>query len=153
VAAYFFDSSALVKRFARETGTGWMLSLFRRAAGNRLYVARIAGVETVAALARKRRNSSLTVTEATRARSRLHRDMRLRLRIVEVTPGTLLAAETLADRHYLRGYDAVQLAAALEANAERTTAGLAPLALITADKDLLAAASVEGLSTDDPNNH
>lgn len=131
-----------------------MLSLFRRAAGNRLYVARIAGVETVAALARKRRNSSLTVTEATRARSRLDRDMRLRLRIVEVTPVTLLAAETLADRHYLRGYDAVQLAAALEANAERTSgAGLAPLALITADKDLLAAASAEGLSTDDPNNH
>lgn len=52
---YFLDSSALVKRYAREKGTTWMLDLFRRAAGNRVYAARIAGVETAAALARKRR--------------------------------------------------------------------------------------------------
>lgn len=27
MVAYFFDSSALVKRYARETGTAWVLSV------------------------------------------------------------------------------------------------------------------------------
>jgi predicted nucleic acid-binding protein len=55
VAAYFFDTSALVKRYAREMGTAWVLSLFRRVAGHRLYATRITGVEAAAALTRKRR--------------------------------------------------------------------------------------------------
>lgn len=53
MAAYFLDSSALVKRYARETGTAWMLSLFRTGARHRLYVSRITGVEVAAALTRK----------------------------------------------------------------------------------------------------
>ncbi len=74
-------------------------------------------------------------------------------RVVEITGGTFTEAKVLAQRHFLRGYDAVQLAAALEANIERTTAGLLPLTLVAADGALLAAATAEGLSTDDPNNH
>jgi hypothetical protein len=48
MGAYFLDSSALVKRYAAETGTAWMTSLIDPAAGNVIYVARITGVETVA---------------------------------------------------------------------------------------------------------
>lgn len=51
----------------------------------------------------------------------------------------------------LRGYDAVQLAAVLETNGHRDTLGADPLVLVTADVDLLAAAAMEGLSTQDPN--
>ena len=52
----------------------------------------------------------------------------------------------LAGTHALRGYEAVQLASVLEANAQRLTLGAPPLALIAADHDLLAAgvASKEG---------
>ena len=76
-----------------------------------------------------------------------------RLRIVEVTPSLLTDAMALADKHYLRGYDAVQLAALLEANNERLGQNLSPLTLVAADADLLAAGAAEGLVTDDPNNH
>lgn len=153
MAAYFLDSSALVKRYAREMGTGWMLSLFRRAAGNRLYVARITGVEVAAALARKRSGSYLTAGAAARALARLRRDLGQRLRIVEITPVLLDDAMVLADRHGLRGYDAVQLAALLEAHNERRRQGLLPLTLVAADAELLSAAAVEGVPADDPNNH
>ena len=74
-------------------------------------------------------------------------------RVVEVTVGTFAGAKVLAQCHFLRGYDAVQLAAALEANAERTANGLLPLTLVAADGALLVAATTEGLSTDNPENH
>jgi predicted nucleic acid-binding protein len=153
VAAYYLDSSALVKRYARETGTAWIIGLFRRAAGHRLYVGRIAGVEVAAALTRKRRGGHLTTSEAARALNRLRRDLGGRLRIVEITPALLTDAIGLAEKHGLRGYDAVQLAAMLAANGERLQLKLAPLTLIAADAELLAAGAVEGLVTDDPNAH
>ena len=60
---------------------------------------------------------------------------------------------TLATKHALRGYDAVQLAAALEANDERIANELSPLALISADDELNAAAKAEGLTVEDPNDY
>jgi hypothetical protein len=60
---------------------------------------------------------------------------------------------TLAEKHALRGYDAVQLAGVLEANNERVWQRLTPLTLIAADSELLAPGASEGLATDEPNNH
>jgi hypothetical protein len=153
VAAYFFDSSALVKRYARETGTGWMLGLFRPAANHRLYVTRITGVEVAAALTRKQRGSHLTAAEAKRANARLRRDLDKRLRIVEIAPALLTDAMNIAEKHGLRGYDAVQLAAVLKANSERLRLNLAPLVFVAADDELLAAGAAEGLITVNPNTH
>ncbi len=73
MAAYFFDSSALVKRYAKETGTGWMLSLFRRATRHGFYAARITRVEVTSALTRKNRGGHLTSEALTRALARLRR--------------------------------------------------------------------------------
>jgi len=53
----------------------------------------------------------------------------------------------------LGGYDAVQLATALTANAVLTAANLPPLVFVAADDDLLAAARAEGLSVENPNHY
>jgi hypothetical protein len=53
----------------------------------------------------------------------------------------------------LRGYDAIQLATALEVNDSLTAAGLPSLNFISADIDLITAANREGLPTDNPNLH
>jgi len=98
VGAYFLDSSALVKRYARETGTAWILSLFRYAAGHAFYAARITRVEATAALVRKRRGSHLTPDATTRALQRLRRDFGRRFYLVEVTPALLHNAELLVHR-------------------------------------------------------
>ena len=45
MAVYFFDSSALVKRYVQETGTAWVVGVLDPTAGNDLYMARIAGAE------------------------------------------------------------------------------------------------------------
>lgn len=154
MAAYFFDSSALVKRYAKETGTGWMLGLFRHAKQHGFYAARITRVEVTSALTRKHRGAHLTLDATTRALTRLRRDfLQTRIFTVEITPAVLQNAESLAEKHGLRGYDAVQLAAALGANAERTKMRLAALTMVSADTALLSAAIAEGLLTDNPNNH
>jgi predicted nucleic acid-binding protein len=153
MAVYFLDSSALVKRYAAEAGTAWVTSLIAPAAGNLIFVARITGVETVAAIARKRKGNLLSPAVAATALTTLRKELSGLFLTVEVTTALLTAATDLAEKHALRGYDAVQLAAALEGNTERLRLSLSPLTLVTADKELLAAATAEGLTVDDPNNH
>lgn len=59
MAAYFFDSSALAKRFIRETGTAFVLSLWRPSANHAIYAARLTEVEVCAALARRHKGLKL----------------------------------------------------------------------------------------------
>jgi predicted nucleic acid-binding protein len=74
-------------------------------------------------------------------------------RIVEITIPRLAEAMRLTDVHELRAYDAVQLAVALELNGRWLAAGTSGITLISADLDLNAAATAEGLVVDDPNAH
>jgi hypothetical protein len=55
VAVYFIDSSALVKRYVSEVGTAFVTGIADPAAGHHTHVARITGVEVIAALARRAR--------------------------------------------------------------------------------------------------
>lgn len=52
MTAYFFDSSAIVKRYLNEVGSSWVTSLADLAAGNDVYLARIAFVEVISAITR-----------------------------------------------------------------------------------------------------
>jgi hypothetical protein len=63
------------------------------------------------------------------------------------------AAMLLARSHGLRAYDAVQPSAALDIQRDHQQAGLAPVTLVSADRDLNAAAIAEGMAIDDPNAH
>ena len=151
--ALFFDSSSLVKRYAKEVGTNWVFSLVRPSAKNRLYLARITGVEVVAALTKRMRVGSLTSTATAKAVSRFEREFSNRYLLVETTPQIIQKAMTLAKNHTLRGYDAVQLASAIQANQDRISIGGSSLTFISADNHLNIAATAEGLLVDNPNNH
>ena len=52
---------------------------------------------------------------------------------------------TLAETYSLRGYDAVQLATAVEIHARGLTLGLPALTFVSADGELNTAAQAEGL--------
>ena len=153
MAAYFFDSSAIVKRYAREVGTSWVISLFRPPNISRVYIARITSVEVVSALSRRVRAGKLDPHSASRAGARFRRAFAARFRKVEITETLVDRATLLAEKHAMRGYDAVQLAAVLMANEERLAAGAAQLILISADEALNSAALAEGLTVDNPNQH
>ena len=135
-----------------EIGTPWVLSLVAPAAGHRIYLARITGVEVVAAVTRRHRSGSLTPGEAAHVLGRLRHDFAAAYRLVAVTPALLSQAMSLAEVHALRGYDAVQLSAALTAHVRRLARGLPALTLVSSDAELNAAA-VEGLRVEDPASH
>jgi predicted nucleic acid-binding protein len=153
MAAYFFDSSALVKRYVSEIGTNWVLQLTDPPAGNQIYVASITGVEVVSALARQAKAGNLSPVDLTVALALCRYDFSNEYVIVDLMPPVIQRAMAMAETHALRGYDAVQLAAAQEIHAERLALGLLTPTLISADAALNAAASVEGLPVDDPNAH
>jgi uncharacterized protein len=153
VAAYFFDSSAVVKRYLVETGTAWVSSITDLAAGNRVYLSRITLVEVISAIMRKARGSGLSTTGAMTAISNFRHDFANEYSLIEFTPTLVESAADLAEAHELRAYDAVQLAAALEVNSEMNSAGASAITLISADVALNTAAIAEGLAVDDPNTH
>ncbi len=66
--AYFVDSSALVKRYVTEVGTGWMQEISDPSAGNEFIVARITWIEVLSALARRQREGNLPLADVTQAR-------------------------------------------------------------------------------------
>ena len=58
----------------------------------------------------------------------------------------------VAERHALRGYDALQLAALMEVGSHARLLGV-PLTLISADLELNTAAAADGFAVEDPNAH
>jgi hypothetical protein len=151
--AYFLDSSTAVKRYVREIGTSWVISLLRQMPANVFYVSRVTLAEVVSAFARRQRGRSLTAKQAGQAKKRFIRDFQHKFFKIEIDAATIERAAELAEKYYLRGYDAVQLAAALKANASRRAIGASALIFVCADNDLRNAAQSEGLAVDDPNAH
>ena len=85
MAVYFFDSSALVKRYAQETGSAWVEALTDPQAGHHLYLARITAVEVVAAVARRQRGGALSAADATAALTDFAYDLAHQYRQVDIT--------------------------------------------------------------------
>ena len=135
-----------------ETGTAWVTCLVQPAAGHSIHLARIAGVEVISAIVRRVRGGALSPPDATVALGQFRGEFAGLYRIVEPTPGLITMAMTLVETHALRGYDAVQLAVALQVNRRCLAMGFS-LRLVSADAELTAAAAAEGLAVEDPNAH
>ncbi len=153
MAAYFFDTSGLVKRHVREIGTAWVQSLTQPKAAHTLFVARITSVEVYAAITRRQRGGSLSPAQAGAILGHFRRHLAQRYNVVELNPPLLAEAMLLARKHGLRAYDAVQLAAMQEIDRLYRVAGLGPVTLISGDQELNAAAIAEGFLVEDPNMH
>ena len=64
MAAYFFDSSAIIKRYVNERGSAWVSNTATPTGGAHIYVAAITGVEVVAAFARKLKGNLVSPVDA-----------------------------------------------------------------------------------------
>ena len=150
MAAYFLESSALLKRYVNEPGTDVVVALTAPDIGRSLYVCRIALVEVVAAIARRRKGKTIRPKTAAVLLQRARGDFLSLFRVVEVSPQLLTDAVVFADRFELRAYDAVQLAAAALVKQNLAAANLPPLTFVSADRELNAGATAERLTVTDP---
>jgi uncharacterized protein len=148
MAQHFVDSSALLKRYRRETGSAWMLSL--SAQSERLFIARLAEVEVTAAIVRRDRESKQALQNILPALANLDNDIRREFRVLEFSHPLISRAIALSKAHALRAADAIQLAAALAARAELPEA--VEYFLVSADDELNTAATAEGSQVENPNS-
>jgi len=149
----FLDSSGLVKRYVSEAGTAWVRGVCDPSTDNALFIARITGVETISAITRRVRRGESSLPDASLAITSLRHHLASDYVPVDVTPPLIERAMLLAETHGLRGYDAVQLAAALQVHARSASLGLPDITFLSADSELNAAAIAEGLTVDNPNAH
>jgi uncharacterized protein len=133
----FADTSALVKLFLDEAHSGAVRQL---AADASFAVCRVAWAEAMAGFARRARERPEEYAAIDMAK-RTFIDYWPRIAVVEVSQALVVRAGEYADTFALRGYDAVQLAAAQEL----AIAGAEPLAFACFDARLNKAARVLGM--------
>jgi predicted nucleic acid-binding protein len=153
VTTYYADSSALVKRYVAETGSGWIQGLCDPSADHIIVLASIGLVEIAAALAVKTRQGVLPSSIRDGLLRDLQRDGHDQYWLFDVDQACVVRAVDLTRRHKLRGYDATHLACALLLRETLIAHDLPTPVLLSADSELLAAAQAEGLVTNDPNAH
>ncbi|MDF5720893.1 MAG: type II toxin-antitoxin system VapC family toxin [Rhizonema sp. PD37] len=113
MTAYFLDSSALVKRYVPETGSAWIRAISDLDSGNSLIIARITWVEVRSAIARRQREGSLNISDASLITQRFRFDLNNQYQVIELDSILAENAGLLVDQYPLRAYDAVQLASLL----------------------------------------
>lgn len=153
MADFYFDSSALVKRYVVETGSARVSELLDLASGNEVIIVAVTPVEMIAAIARRVRGGTMTLEDATTAFNLIRSDVQTSYQVVELTEAVIARAMRLAERHALRGYGAVQLAGALEVNALLLDSDLPPITFVSTDAELNGVAVAEGLPMENPNEH
>lgn len=149
--AYFLDSSALLKRYIDEAGSAWVRRMIRQSS-QPCFVAQVAGVEVISAIARIAAGRNITTRNRDAAIAEFKRDFAGSYDIAMLSLSVTDSAMKLAERHLLRGYDAIQLATALFV-AERAKRHSLDLAFVCADVILNRAATMEGLAVENPNDH
>ena len=153
MTAYYLDTSALIKRYVTETGSAWLRNLFQSDADHFFATSRLTMPETYSALARRRREGTVSVTDYNVNIRAFSNDSATTYRFIELTLDVVELSRQLLEQHPLRANDAVQLASALMANRSLTVAGLTALVFMSADDRLNEAATAEGLVVENPNNH
>jgi hypothetical protein len=131
----YVDTSAVVKRIMDEPGSELVLDVWGRAKD--VVSSEVVYAETRAALAAIRRAGRLDATDHRRAICQAEAILG-DLRLIRTDETIATAAGGLADRHALRGFDAIHLAAALSVEAPR-------IVVTTWDRSLSTAASECGM--------
>jgi len=146
MAIYFLDSSALVKRYVEEQGTGRVLELL--ASPHRIAVSRLAMVEVTSAVTRRAHGFEVSPDQVAPIFDALDFEFRERFEVEELGKSVLSRAAELARTRALRTLDAIQLACAL--SSREGTPNASEFVFVCADTLLNAAARAENLSVMNP---
>lgn len=162
---YFLDTSALVARYLRwAAGHAWTHGICDPATGNTIALVEIVAAELSAACHQMVRGGILRRKTCDRALTEFWTHIHGgEYRILPVNAILIRQAADLCATHSLKGYDAVQLAAALTfrddtRTADARSAAIGTLALgdpifLTEDNRLATAATAEGFTVDSPLAH
>lgn len=143
------DTSTLVRRYLAETGFQWVRDWINPSTGNSIIISELTMVEMVSLFARQEKARNLKPHAAARLRQAFlaHAEQDYMVTIVDST--ILLDARAIASKYALRALDAIQLTCAVQSKLVLRQ----HVTVISADNELLAAATAEGFNVDNPFLH
>lgn len=146
MANAYFDTSALVKLYVEEEGTGRVVGLTEELDGGQGIILDVTLLESRSAVRRRERGGDIAAAEADRILKQIEEDASLSFVVQPSTSAVIEEAARLIDRRLLRAYDALQLAGCLVVRQ-----GLpGPLTFVCADARLCEAAALEGVPVLNP---
>ncbi len=143
--AYFFDSSAIIKRYHNEIGTEKVDKIVE---GNEeIYISSLALIETVATLRRKVKERKLTHNRFSKLKSAFLYDVEKRYTLIPIEDSLVVDALYLAEKYAMKSLDSLQLASALKVKTVEEE-----IIFVSADLQLLKYAEKEGFEILNPEN-
>ncbi|MBU0599902.1 type II toxin-antitoxin system VapC family toxin [bacterium] len=148
---YYFDSSAIIKRYVKEKGSQWVKSIVESESAQMIILSQVTPVEVGAAFSRKVREGVITPFERDRVLGVFLKDCQIEYKICAINDKIIKRAINLTCNYLLRGYDAIQLAVASFFNNSLINQQLYPLIFVSADESLVEIAKKETLVVENPN--
>lgn len=149
---FYFDASALVKRYIREVGSDKVIFLFDNVPLNRLRCLTLGAAEVFWVCVRKKNDGRITPHEFTHAVVNLTREVTSDASDFYTAPvpdALVWTSFNLVETYSINSVDAMVLRSALETARELDSTG-DTLVLVASDQRLLRAASNEGLPIFNP---
>jgi predicted nucleic acid-binding protein len=145
---YYFDTSAILKRYRNELGTDVVDRLFDSPQGDsQFYISFLTILELTSSILRLVKGGQLSQSVADDMLARFSQDIPDTFRLAPLTDAILNGAVTVVGRHQLRSGDAIHLATA------SSIFSLAPESegiLVSSDSELLSAAANSGMGVLNP---
>lgn len=139
----FFDTSALVKRYAEEPGTERVDELIE--GEETVVISSLSIIETVSAFRRKYNREQLTEERMNTLLAAFFREALADFVIIPLEESVLQFSFDLVLEHDLRTLDSLQLSAALSVNTDDED-----VRFVSADAELVAAAESNGIEAEIP---
>lgn len=149
---FYFDASALVKRYTREAGSDTINFLFANVPLTRMQCLILGAVEVLWICVRKGNDGRITKSEFARAVTHLKSEVINRqseFKTISVPDTLILNSMSLIETHSINSVDAIVLRSALDIATELRNTGNR-LVLIASDQRLLRAAQTEGMLVFNP---
>jgi predicted nucleic acid-binding protein len=141
---YFFDTSALVKRYYEEDGTKEVDSIIEDEQ-NQVIISSLSIIETTSAFRRKRNTREITADEVNELLGAFFKEALDDFIIIPLEESILSFSFNLILEEDLRTLDSLQLSAAISVDSETDE-----LAFVCADADLVSVANSNGLDAINP---
>lgn len=148
MAVFYLDTSALVKRYRTELGSGVVEELLASPRPqDRFFVSFLSIIELTSGVLRLAKGRQLREDTAQEVLARFRSDVRDLLRVWPLDEDAATDAVTVAEQHRLRSADAIHLAAA---QAIASLVSGTRVVMVSSDRELLDAAEAAGLTPLDP---
>jgi len=140
---YYFDSSALIKRFIEEKGSDRVEKLFQKA--DNIFTSTVTEIECLSVLKRLFVDDLITPKDLKTIKNELELDFNS-YKIIPLDLGLKASCRKIIEKYQIRSLDSIQLASAIRAKNQIDH-------FVASDKNLLKVAKMEGFAILDPNQN